>query len=71
MTFHKIDNDAIQLREVIANKTFNGKQGAYQQYHVIKNENVAELLDLFYAYDGTFINVFSHNPNVSQSEEEV
>lgn len=69
--FHKVNNDDIQSRRVIANQSFgDGLQGAYQSFHVVKEDTVVEILEFFYTYDGTFVNVFSHDPNAPQSEED-
>lgn len=65
MKFHKVNQNDIQSREVIANHQFGDNlQGAYQRFHVVKNEVVVEVLEFFYSYDGTFINVFSDHPDV-------
>nr|WP_298997263.1 hypothetical protein [uncultured Allomuricauda sp.] len=66
--FHEIDINDIYCREVMANKPYGDKQGAYEKYHVVKNETLVEILDFFYTYDGTYISVFSHHPNPWKSK---
>ena len=67
--YYEVGEDAIQLRESVGNKIFNKKQGAYQKFHVLKNDVVVEILDCFYTYDGTYVHIFSHTPNIPPQTE--
>lgn len=62
-TFYEVGANAIQRREAVGNKFFNGIQGGYEKYHIILNEHVVEILEFFHNYNDTYVCIFSHCPD--------
>ncbi len=64
MKYHKISEEGIQLRESISNKTLNGALGTFQKFHVVKGNVLVEILDFFWAYNGTYLHAYSTHPDI-------
>lgn len=57
--YYEIEDENIELTESIANKIFNGRQGAFRKYNIVKGGQAVEILEMYFTNERDYLTIYT------------